>query len=819
MKIAIVAPSPVPYVIGGAENLWWGMLRELNSREGVEAELIKIPSPERNLLEILGSYRAFAELNLDHFDMVVSTKYPAWMLRHHNHMVYLQHTLRGLYDTYPPDSPTALAPAALDGLDLPPAVADALLGSDAVSLEAVEVIDAMLLARRRCDNWNSLAALPGPFSRAVVHLLDRIGMQQGRIRRYAAIAGEVAGRNDYFPANCCVEVFHHPTHLQDDTATRATGTGFAEEGIFTASRLVPEKRIDLIIDAYRASKLRMPLRIAGSGPQEQALRDRARGLDGVHFLGRLTDDQLCEQYRAAAFVPFVPLKEDYGLITVEAMGFGKPVLTTVDSGGPTEVVEHGVTGMVVEPNAAGLGQAMKRMAEDEAGRGRMGAAARSRAHALNWRAFGDWLLRDAQPIMSSGSWQGSAPTFPYAASGAGSRPRVLVVNTFSVFPPVSGGQLRMMGLYAKLSQHCDVHLANLCTSVLAPETRRLAARLWEHVAPLSPAFLDKLKATEKAVGVSAVDLTAALNPELLPQWLDIISREAGKSDLLICSHPYGHPAMTVAAPGRAYVYEAHNVEYDLKAGMYGTNTHAAEDIRRIEERCAQSAAGVAACTPHDAQRMSALYGLDGPSVEVIPNGIDLQETKRVRDSSKLAAAARFGKRGRIALFMGSAHTPNIEALNVIALAAALLPDVSFVIMGSVCYAAPDRLPANVALLGVVSDHEKHIWLTLADVGLNPVVSGSGTNLKTLEYVASGVLMISTRRGVRGTDMDESEDYLAVDEAAPADGLVAALKQHAALRGPERARIARSAYEKIAATASWDVIGQRYATFSLGFLRT
>jgi hypothetical protein len=81
MKIALIAPSPVPFILGGAENLWLGLLQALNRVPGVEADLIKLPSPERDFWEIVASYEAYSRLALDHFDQVISTKYPAWMAR------------------------------------------------------------------------------------------------------------------------------------------------------------------------------------------------------------------------------------------------------------------------------------------------------------------------------------------------------------------------------------------------------------------------------------------------------------------------------------------------------------------------------------------------------------------------------------------------------------------------------------------------------------------------------------------------------------------------------------------------------------------
>ncbi len=106
MDIALVAPSPVPLAIGGAENLWWGLLEHLNRRTEHHADLIKLPTPERNFWEIVDSYRRWAALDVSGYDVVISGKYPAWMIEHPRHICYLLHPLRGLYDTYPEGWPT-----------------------------------------------------------------------------------------------------------------------------------------------------------------------------------------------------------------------------------------------------------------------------------------------------------------------------------------------------------------------------------------------------------------------------------------------------------------------------------------------------------------------------------------------------------------------------------------------------------------------------------------------------------------------------------------------------------------------------------------
>lgn len=93
-----------------------------------------------------------------------------------------------------------------------------------------------------------------------------------------------------------------------------------------ASRLAPEKGVDLAIDACRLAAI--PLLIAGDGPERERLQERARGAD-VSFAGQLGDDELARM-RAAAGVAVLPSRahETFGLAAAEAMAFGLPVAAT-----------------------------------------------------------------------------------------------------------------------------------------------------------------------------------------------------------------------------------------------------------------------------------------------------------------------------------------------------------------------------------------------------------------------------------------------------------------------------------------------------------
>ena len=374
MDIAIVAPCPIPYMIGGAENLWSGLQRHLNEHTPHQAEIIKLPSRELSFWELIDSYRHFAELDLTGFDLVVSSKYPAWMVGHPNHVVYMLHRLRDLYDTYD------VMNLPQEYADPPPAVRDlrTFMAEHAGRREALPEFFARVAALRGAPGVREdLFAFPGPFVRELVHFLDGIGLAPSAIRRYGAISAAVGERPGYFPPGADVFVAHPPTGLEGLRGGRG-------RYLFTVSRLDAPKRIDLLIAAMGQVSAGVELRIAGAGPEEARLRELAAGDPRISFCGRVGDAALADLYAGARAVAFIPQLEDFGLVTLEAMLAGKPVITCTDSGGTAELVEDGVTGLVVSPEAGARAAAIERLWSSRREARRMGEAGRQRAAAVSW---------------------------------------------------------------------------------------------------------------------------------------------------------------------------------------------------------------------------------------------------------------------------------------------------------------------------------------------------------------------------------------------------------------------------------------------------
>lgn len=124
-----------------------------------------------------------------------------------------------------------------------------------------------------------------------------------------------------------------------------TPGGERGDGLLTVAALVPYKRVEVAIEVARA--LGRPLEIVGTGPRMRQLR-RLAGPD-VRFLGWLDRDELRQAYRRAAAV-LVPNIEDFGMVTVEALACGTPVVG-LSASGTADVVRTGIEGELAEESS------------------------------------------------------------------------------------------------------------------------------------------------------------------------------------------------------------------------------------------------------------------------------------------------------------------------------------------------------------------------------------------------------------------------------------------------------------------------------------
>ncbi|MBI4719044.1 MAG: glycosyltransferase [Planctomycetes bacterium] len=166
-------------------------------------------------------------------------------------------------------------------------------------------------------------------------------------------------------------------------------------------RIMWTKNLELGIAAFREFRCRdgraggFRLIIAGivdekSKPYLERLRALADGEPAIEFRIFPTDDELRDLYDRCYAVLFTSFNEDWGIVPIEGMAFGKPVVA-VNRGGPRESVQHGVQGYLEEPTPEAFAVRMAELAADEDAARRMGQAGRQRARLFSWDRLTDQI--------------------------------------------------------------------------------------------------------------------------------------------------------------------------------------------------------------------------------------------------------------------------------------------------------------------------------------------------------------------------------------------------------------------------------------------
>lgn len=274
---------------------------------------------------------------------VISLRFPSYAVRHWHHVCWLNHRMREYYDLWP---------RFVRGL-----------GRKGRLKEGVR-----RAAFHRLDRWL--------LTRNVDRLVAQSRTVQDRLRRFGSIPSEV---------------------LYPPPPARPYRTDGYGDYVFAVSRLTALKRMRLLVEAAALTKDRsLTLKIAGDGEEGPVLRERIKdlGLEGrVELLGPVSDDELVDHYARCRAVYFGPFDEDYGFVTLEAFRAGKAVITTTDSGGPSELVRHGENGLLGPPTPEAVAAHLDRLAADRGLAERLGTRAREDSLEHTWERAVDFLTR------------------------------------------------------------------------------------------------------------------------------------------------------------------------------------------------------------------------------------------------------------------------------------------------------------------------------------------------------------------------------------------------------------------------------------------
>jgi glycosyltransferase involved in cell wall biosynthesis len=495
-----------------------------------------------------------------------------------------------------------------------------------------------------------------------------------------------------------------------------------------------------------------------------------------------------------------------GLVTLEAQMSGKPVITCTDSGGSTELVEHGVSGLVVEPDADRLADALRTLADNEGLARDMGAAGHTSAARYTWSAVTDTLLN---VLVAPSTRTATRPS-----TKASGRPKLVALSTYPIDPPVGGGAIRANYLYRAAAQYFDVEVIAIGEPHAHLTVREIAPGLQQTVVPRSPRHTQLESRLGRAATIPIGDIAAALYAVENEPLVRVVRDASRRASLATVVHPYCLPLLRAVRPRLPFVLDSHNAEHALKDEVLAHDDVSQQlraAVRAVEQEAVRGAELITYCSAAD--RVALLEV--GPTLAdwlLVPNGADPRAIpftagpERRDQRRRLLRAMKADSYRHIAMFVGSAHPPNLDAAEAILEFAPELRSVMFLLLGGHTEKLSGRsIPENVVPMGSVPGQILRTLLRSADLALNPMRRGSGSNLKVAEAFAAGLPVVTTETGARGFEVAHGRELLiATIDEFPAV-IAAALGNTDDL--DRRAGTARRMAEE---TLDWSLLGERFA---------
>jgi glycosyltransferase involved in cell wall biosynthesis len=276
------------------------------------------------------------------------------------------------------------------------------------SLPYVCSIKGVLAEEARCERgWprlmlGSLALLEGLNARRAPLVLSTSAYCCQRITEHYGVPAE---RLALVPEGIDLELWQ-PSG--DDAVLAAADARREPLTVLCVARQYPRKRVIDLLEAFALVRARLAaarLVIIGDGPEHSALRQRLEELQlgqAVRLLGAVADDATVRQWYCRSSVFCLPSEQEgFGIVFLEAMASGLPVVSTTAAAIP-EVVPDGQAGLLVPPrDPAALAEALLRLLEDPSLLARLRAGGRQHGRRFSWDLVAQRFLEAVAPLQHS----------------------------------------------------------------------------------------------------------------------------------------------------------------------------------------------------------------------------------------------------------------------------------------------------------------------------------------------------------------------------------------------------------------------------------
>jgi glycosyltransferase involved in cell wall biosynthesis len=399
--------------------------------------------------------------------------------------------------------------------------------------------------------------------------------------------------------------------------------------------------------------------------------------------------------------------------------------------------------------------------------------------------------------------------------------RIFVSDIQPILPAVAGGRLRLAGIWGNVPAGFEMkYVGTFDIPKQEQSIKKLGGNAVEVLVPCSDEhFLNLSYANAAFPDITLFDLAFHRFAHLSNEYVSESIKYLQKADIVVFSHPWSYPVFKkyLNLDKQFLVYDSQNVESFLRADVllkpqYGqAGWELLREILEIENALTNDANLVLACSKRDLEQFNLLYGVDHGKLIIAPNGVLLDSSySRISSFSKKILEKKWRlKRPYSVVFSGSSFEPNVRAFQYINQIAFSSPEIDFIITGNMNNViSPQNLSRNVHLVGLLNEHRLKEVYQLADVGINPMDSGSGSNIKVFTYMGAGIPVLSTPLGARGLDVLDNGFYNGEEALVLATLDVFEQQLKNLLSNPKRrSRIADQAYKMVKSNYSWKEISR------------
>lgn len=351
--------------------------------------------------------------------------------------------------------------------------------------------------------------------------------------------------------------------------------------------------------------------------------------------------------------------------------------------------------------------------------------------------------------------------------------KILVTDNQKIWPPDSGAPIRVFNMFKNLPKEYDMtYLGTTAYDSFLHHEKQLTPNFKEKIVKIEkPILLFNSSLTKITKGVHTFDIVISIYEYFNKKFRKILNEEAEKSDILIATHPWFFPHIK-KIKNKILIYDSHNCEYllkkyDLKKTLAGKILLLF--IKHIEKTACKKSDIVIACSEENKESFKELYKIKEEKIYVLPNSIDAEEIKPATEKERARAKRILGLTNKkTIIFVGTYYGPNNEALDFVIEKLSRLKEYTFLIVGNINLHFQKKYGnkkiENLKFYGKTDWEKLKLLYKVSDLAINPMFSGSGINIKMLDYMAAGIPVITTPVGARGIKEVKNNEHMLICEA-------------------------------------------------------